>query len=225
MAAARVAPRWGADGLVPGIVQDGADGRVLMLGWLDAEALAATLDSGQVHFHSRSRDRLWRKGEESGNVLRLVGLALDCDGDALLLTVEPAGPTCHTGDRSCFDAGLADGRAAFAAGTPQGFAWLETLWAAIGNRAERMPPDSYTTSLLRGGVDAVARKVAEEAVEVVIAAKDDAHAEAADADRPWTSAALAGEVADLLYHALVLCAERGLSPSAVLNVLRGRHGA
>jgi phosphoribosyl-ATP pyrophosphohydrolase/phosphoribosyl-AMP cyclohydrolase len=225
MAAARVAPHWDADGLVPGIVQDAADGRVLMLGWLDAEALAATMDSGQVHFHSRSRDRLWRKGEESGNVLRLVGLALDCDGDALLLTVEPAGPTCHTGDPSCFDAGLADGRDAFAASTTQGFAWLETLWATIGDRAERMPPDSYTTSLLRGGVDAVARKVAEEALEVVMAAKDDAHAEAADADRPWTSAALAGEVADLLYHALVLCAERGLSPSAVLDVLRGRHAA
>ena len=225
MTAARLAPRWGADGLVPGIVQDAADGRVLMLGWLDAEALAATLDSGQVHFHSRSRDRMWRKGEESGHVLRLMGLALDCDGDALLLTVEPAGPTCHRGDRSCFDAGPANGSAAFAAGTPQGFAWLETLWATIGDRAERMPPDSYTTSLLRGGVDAVARKVGEEAVEVVIAAKDDAHAEAADADRPWTSAALAGEVADLLYHALVLCAERGLSPRAVLNVLRGRHAA
>src|SRR3990172_4214820 len=119
----------------------------------------------------------------------------------------------------------APGRTAFAAGTPQGFGWLETLWATIGDRAERMPPDSYTTSLLRGGVDAVARKVAEEAVEVVIAAKDDAHAEAADADRPWASAALAGEVADLLYHALVLCAQRGLSPSAVLNVLRGRHVA
>jgi len=225
MAAAPVAPRWGGDGLVPGIVQDAADGRVLMLGWLDAEALAATLESGEVHFHSRSRDRLWRKGEESGNVLRLVGLALDCDGDALLLTVEPAGPTCHTGDRSCFDAGPADGRAAFAARAPQGFAWLETLWATIGDRAERMPPDSYTTSLLRGGVDAVARKVAEEAIEVVIAAKDDARAEAADADRPWTRAALAGEVADLLFHALVLCAERGLSPGAVLSVLRGRHAA
>lgn len=224
--AAAIAPRWGADGLVPGIVQDAADGRVLMLGWLDAEALAATLDSGDVHFHSRSRDRLWRKGEESGNVLRLVGLALDCDGDALLLTVEPAGPTCHTGRRSCFDAGAATGGEAFGAGlAAQGFAWLETLWATIGDRVERMPADSYTTSLLRGGVDAAARKVAEEALEVALAAKDDAQAEAADADRRRTSAALAGEVADLLYHALVLCAERGLSPSAVLNVLRGRHAA
>jgi phosphoribosyl-ATP pyrophosphohydrolase/phosphoribosyl-AMP cyclohydrolase len=225
MTAAPLTPRWGADGLVPGIVQDAADGRVLMLAWLDAEALAATLASGEVHFHSRSRERLWRKGEQSGNVLRLVGIALDCDDDALLLTVEPAGPTCHTGARSCFDAGPAAARPPLPAGQPQGFAWLETLWSTIGDRAERRPPGSHTAGLLQGGVDAVARKVAEEANEVVLAAKDDAHAEAADADRPWTRAALAGEVADLLYHALVLCAERSLSPSAVLNVLRGRHAA
>jgi phosphoribosyl-ATP pyrophosphohydrolase/phosphoribosyl-AMP cyclohydrolase len=217
------AVHWGPDGLVAGVVQDAADGRVLMVGWLDAEALAATQATGLVHFHSRSRGWLWQKGETSGNVLRLRDLALDCDADALLLTVDPSGPVCHTGAAGCF-AGPAEASAE--AATPaQGFARLETLWATIDDRAERLPPDSYTTSLLRGGVDAVARKVAEEAVEVVMAAKDDAHAEAAGGDRPWTSAALAGEVADLLYHALVLCAERGLSPSAVLNVLRGRHAA
>jgi phosphoribosyl-ATP pyrophosphohydrolase/phosphoribosyl-AMP cyclohydrolase len=215
--------RWGPDGLVAGIVQDSGTGRVLMVGWLDAEALAATQATGLVHFHSRSRGRLWKKGETSGNVLRLQGLAVDCDGDALLLSVDPAGPVCHTGADSCFDGGPGEGRTPFAGGSEQGFAWLETLWATIRDRADRMPPDSYTTSLLRGGVDAVARKVAEEAVEVVMAAKDDAHAEAVDADRPWTSAALAGEVADLLYHAFVLCAERGLPPEAVVNVLRGRH--
>jgi phosphoribosyl-ATP pyrophosphohydrolase/phosphoribosyl-AMP cyclohydrolase len=217
---------WGADGLVPGVVQDVTDGRVLMVGWLDAEALAATVATGLVHFHSRSRGRLWQKGETSGHSLRLRGLALDCDGDAILLSVEPTGPTCHTGARSCFDAGTAGGQPGFAAdGTEasQRFAWLETLWTTIGDRAERMPPDSHTAGLLRGGVDAVARKVAEEAVEVVMAAKDDARAEAADAERPRNSAALAGEMADLWYHALVLCAERGLPPSAVLDVLRGRH--
>ena len=99
---------FGPDGLVPAVVQDAADGRVLMLAYMDAEALAATIATGEVHFHSRSRDRLWRKGETSGNVLRLVDLAIDCDGDALLVTVEPAGPTCHRGTRSCFDP---DGRA------------------------------------------------------------------------------------------------------------------
>ena len=101
--------RFDPDGLVPGIVQDAGDGRVLMLAYLDAEALAATIATGEVHFHSRSRDRLWRKGETSGNVLRLVRLDLDCDGDALLLTVDPVGPTCHRATRSCFDPAGAPG--------------------------------------------------------------------------------------------------------------------
>ena len=123
-----VAVAWGAEGLVAGVVQDVADGRVLMVGWLDAEALAATLATGEVHFHSRSRGTLWRKGETSGNVLRLHSLAVDCDGDALLLGVEPAGPTCHRETRSCFDA---DGETVTAGGRPQGFAWLESLWSTI----------------------------------------------------------------------------------------------
>ena len=149
-----------------------------MVAYMDAEALAATLTTGEVHFHSRSRDRLWRKGETSGNVLRLVELAADCDGDALLLTVDPVGPTCHRGTRSCFDAAGAP-----AARATQGFAWLETLWSTIRTRAAERPEGSYTARLLDGGVDAVARKVTEEATEVLIAAKDDAAAEAAGADR------------------------------------------
>jgi len=216
--------RWGADGLAPAIVQDVADGRVLMLGWLDAEALAATLASGEVHFHSRSRGRLWRKGETSGNTLDLVGLALDCDADAILLIVRPAGPTCHTGARSCFDAGATAGTAA-AADRPaadQGFAQLEPLWATIVDRARRRPPGSYTARLLDGGVDTVGRKVTEEATEVLLAAKDDAVAEAGAGGRAATRAALAGETADLLYHLLVLCAERGLEPGAAIEVLRAR---
>ena len=210
--------RFGDDGLLPAIVQDAADGRVLMLAWMDTEALDATLATGEVHFHSRSRDRLWRKGETSGNVLRLVELAADCDADALLLTVDPAGPTCHRGARSCFDP---DG--APAEGTGQGFAWLETLWSTIAARATARPEGSYTARLLDGGVDAVARKVTEEATEVLLAAKDDATAELAGADRTGTSAALAGETADLLYHTLVVLAERGLDPALVLARLRGRH--
>jgi phosphoribosyl-ATP pyrophosphohydrolase/phosphoribosyl-AMP cyclohydrolase len=213
---------WDVAGLVPGIVQDVADGRVLMLAWLDAEALAATLTTGDVHFHSRSRGRLWRKGEESGHVLRLRSLAVDCDGDALLLGVEPAGPTCHRGERSCFDA---DGVEA-PAGAPaqQGFGWLERLWATIAERAATRPAGSYTTSLLDGGVDVAGRKVAEEATEVLLAAKNDETAEAWAADRTDTQTLLAGEAADLLFHTLVLLAERGLEPSAVLAVLQGRHG-
>lgn len=210
---------WDAAGLVAGIVQDADDGRVLMLGWLDAEALAATLETGDVHFHSRSRDRLWRKGETSGNVLRLRGMAVDCDGDALLISVSAAGPTCHRGTRSCFDP---DG-APPVAGEREGFAWLETLWSTIAQRAATRPDGSYTARLIEGGVDRAGRKVAEEATEVVLAAKNDERAEQTASDRTGTRGLLAGEVADLLFHALVLLAERGLEPSAVIAALRERH--
>lgn len=209
---------FGPDGLVAAVVQDVHDGRVLMVAWMDAGALAATIATGEVHFHSRSRDRLWRKGETSGNVLRLVDLAIDCDGDALLVTVDPVGPTCHRGTRSCFDPDGAPSER-----TAQGFAWLESLWATIAERAETRPEGSYTAGLLAGSVDAVGRKVTEEATEVLIAAKDDAAAETDGTDRAATRDALAGEAADLLYHALVLLAERDLPPAAVIETLRGRH--
>ena len=210
-------------GLVPAVVQDRADGRVLMLAWVDREALEATLATGEVHFHSRSRHQLWHKGETSGNVLHLVSIALDCDADALLLTVDPAGPTCHRGTRSCFDLGEAPVPAT--AGS-QGFAWLETLWTTIAERAATRPAGSYTAKLLDGGVDAAGRKVTEEATEVLMAAKDDAAAELhGDAQgRDAARAALGGEAADLLFHTLVLLAERGVEPAAVLDVLRERHG-
>jgi len=217
--------RWDAAGLVPVIVQDVADGRVLMLAYADREALAATIATGDVHFHSRSRDALWRKGETSGNVLRLVRFEVDCDGDALLATVEPIGPTCHRGTRSCFDLEGAVDAAEGGATPAQGFAWLETLAATIAERARERPPGSYTTSLLEGGVDAAARKVAEEATEVVLAAKDDAAAEGSGFDRSATRTALAGEAADLLYHLLVVLAERDLEPRDVIDVLRDRHRA
>jgi phosphoribosyl-ATP pyrophosphohydrolase/phosphoribosyl-AMP cyclohydrolase len=216
---AQDAVAWGDGGLVAGVVQDAADGRVLMVGWLDAEALAATLATGEVHFHSRSRGRLWRKGETSGNVLRLRSLAIDCDGDAILLGVDPVGPTCHRGVRSCFDA---DGSPE-AGPAPQGLAWLEELWSTITSRAARRPGGSYTARLLDGGVDLAGRKVAEEATEVLLAAKNDEAAQRAGADRTETRQLLAGEAADLVYHALVLLAERGLGPADVIAVLRARH--
>jgi len=211
--------RFGPDDLVPVVVQDVGDGRVLMLAWANAEAIAATLATGEVHFFSRTRGALWRKGETSGHFLRLVDLALDCDGDVLLARVIPVGPTCHRGERSCFDP---DG----AAEEPgQGFAWLETLWSTIADRAARRPEGSYTARLLASGVDGPARKVAEEATEVLMAAKDDAALEATGSDRTASRHALAGEAADLAYHALVLLAERGLPPAAVLERLRARHGS
>jgi phosphoribosyl-ATP pyrophosphohydrolase/phosphoribosyl-AMP cyclohydrolase len=213
---------WGPSGLVPGVVQDAADGRVLMVAYVDAEALAATLASGDVHFHSRSRGRLWRKGESSGNVLRLVDVAIDCDGDALLFRVNPTGPTCHRKTRSCFDA--ADAVAAPApSAAAQDFAWLETLWTTIDARATADPATSYTARLVAGGVDAPARKVTEEATEVLMAAKDDAVA--APEAQAKTRDDLTGEVADLLYHTIVLLRERGLPPAAVIARLRERHKA
>ncbi len=221
------AVRFGADGLVPAVVQDAADGRVLMLAWMDAEALDATRATGEVHFHSRSRGRLWRKGETSGNVLRLIDVALDCDGDALLVRVDPVGPTCHRGTRSCFDA---DGAAPLAPERREApdadadLAWLETLWSTIAARAAERPAGSYTTSLLEAGVDAVGRKVTEEATEVLIAAKDDAAAERSGAERHPTRERVAEETADLLYHAMVLLAERGVAARDVVAVLRSRHG-
>lgn len=230
--------RFGPDDLAPAIVQDATDGRVLMLGYMDPEALARTVATGEVHFHSRSRGRLWRKGETSGNVLRLVSLAIDCDADALLVTTTPVGPTCHRGSRSCFDdpgaagdagVGASGGGAGVVASVggdagstapAQGFAWLEELWSTIASRAAERPTGSYTSTLLAGGVDAVGRKVVEEATEVLLAAKDDVAGSTSA-----TRAAISAEAADLLYHALVLLAERGVSPSTVIVELRARHGA
>ena len=237
--------RWDTSGLVVGVVQDTADGRVLMVGWLDVEALAATLGTGEVHFHSRSRGRLWRKGETSGHVLKLRTLALDCDGDALLIGAEPLGPTCHRETRSCFDPdalsqavpGFEDDRSTVAGpgSLPielpdandawQGFAWLEHLWATIDERAAKRPHGSYTVELLDGGVDVAGRKVTEEATEVLLAAKNDETAEAAGTDREELRDLLAGEAADLVYHALVLLAERGLPPRDVIARLQERHRA
>ncbi len=198
-----------ADGLVAGIVQDADTGQVLMLGWLSPESLRLTRETGNVHFWSRSRRRLWMKGETSGNTLHLVDLAADCDGDALLLRVRPAGPACHTGTTSCFDDG--PGRRL------QGFAGLEALWDVIAARAAARPAGSYTTTLLDGGVDVAGRKVTEEATEVLLAAKDHETGNATDAR-------LAEEAADLVYHLLVLLAERGVAPSSVMGELRRRAG-
>jgi len=198
---------FNADGLIPAIVQDSATGAVLMLGWMNRDSLRWTQETGFVHFWSRSRAALWKKGETSGNVLRLVGVSQDCDRDALLVLVEPTGPTCHTGHTSCFDTGSRQ---------RPGFAQLGALWSVIAQRATERPADSYTTSLLDAGVDAAARKVTEEATEVLMAAKD--HAGGGPMDP------VVAESADLIYHLFVLWAERGVAPQAVMAELKSRTG-
>lgn len=185
------------DGLLPAVVQDATTLRVLMLGYMDAPALQATIDSGRVTFFSRSRQRLWTKGETSGNFLELVSIRTDCDSDALLVLARPAGPTCHLDRASCFGA---------APSNP-----LAELDRLIAQRQRERPPGSYTSSLFDAGVRAIAQKVGEEAVETALASvvQDDD--------------ALLGESADLLYHLGVLLRARGLSLAEVATVLAARQ--
>lgn len=196
---------WNDDGLVAAVVQDPDTMRVLMLAWMNEQALEATLDTGRVHFWSRSRRELWEKGATSGNVLELTDLDVDCDGDALLVSARPRGPACHTGAPTCW--GDQPGSA---------FASLNGLWDTITDRIADRPDGSYTAALVRGGPDTTGRKVVEEATEVLLAAKD--HSTGAADDRR-----LAEEAADLVYHLLVTLAERGVTPRAVVDVLEERR--
>ena len=195
------------NGLIPAIVQHARSGEVLMLGYMNAAALAATRETGLVTFWSRSRQKLWVKGETSGNLLRLVAMRQDCDGDALLLLAEPVGPTCHTGARSCFYKDL-DDTPTSAVAPPA--AIVSLLADLITARRESSLDDSYTARLLRGGVDRIGKKIGEESAEVIIAAKNSSHAE------------LSYELADLFYHSLVLMESQGLPVEAVWRELERR---
>lgn len=197
--------QWNSDGLAMAVVQHARTGEILMCAWMNAEALAATRATGLVHFWSRSRRVLWQKGETSGNMLRLTALAADCDGDVLLATALPAGPACHTGSRTCFT----DRR-------PQGFYDLEPLWRTIEERLASGGEGSYTARLASGGAAAVSRKIIEEAAETAEAALN-LEAGRGGAER------LAEEAADVLYHLLVLLAERGVEPERVLEELAARR--
>jgi phosphoribosyl-ATP pyrophosphohydrolase/phosphoribosyl-AMP cyclohydrolase len=197
--------RFDSDGLVPGIVQDARTGQVLMVAYLNEESLELTRETSEVHFWSRSRQEIWRKGATSGNTLTVTDMSLDCDGDAFLIQAVPAGPACHTGADSCFDHSETERQALV---PPE-------LWPVIAARGTDRPEGSYTAALFEGGVDAVGRKLTEEATEVLLAAKDHA-AGTGSANR------VSEEAADLVYHLLVLLAERGLSPSDVATVLRNR---
>lgn len=200
--------RFDEKGLVPAIVQHARSGEVLMLGYMNEEALRRTIETGLVTFWSRSRGELWQKGATSGNTLRLCALRQDCDGDALLVLAEPAGPTCHTGAPSCFHITL-DG--APAGERVPSSSILTRLADVIAERAAERPEGSYTTKLLDGGVDRIGKKIGEEAAEVIIAAKNGAPAE------------LTWELADLLYHSLVLLAQQGVPLDAVWAELLRRH--
>lgn len=186
------------DGLLPGVVQDAFTSQVLMVGYLDREALETTLRTGLATFWSRSRGTSWTKGETSGNTLSVQQILIDCDRDTLLLQCVPAGPTCHTGAVSCFTDEVS---------TPM----IATLDELIAQRDAERPPGSYTTTLLESGVRRIAQKVGEEGVETALAAvaQDDE--------------ALLGESADLIYHLLVLLRSRGLGLDDVQQVLRARH--
>lgn len=185
------------DGLLPVVVQDADSLAVLMLGYANAESLELTLATGHMTFYSRSKQRLWTKGESSGNVLAVVAVRVDCDNDTLLVSARPAGPTCHTGSESCFDQ------------APGNF--LGRLDAFVRQREQQRPPGSYTTTLFDGEIRRIAQKVGEEGVETALAgvAQDDA--------------ALLGESADLLFHLIVLLRARGLSLADAVAVLATRH--
>lgn len=187
------------DGLLPLIVQHAHDGRVLMLGWCDRQALQRTLETGQVHFHSRSRGRLWRKGETSGHVLHALSLAMDCDRDSLLCQALPAGPTCHRGSASCFDT------------QARVHPWLNELEALIVMRRAQASDGSYVAGLFAAGPARMAQKVGEEGVETALAA-------VAGSDEQ-----LRGEAADLLFHLLVLLAGRDLGLADIAGELARRH--
>ena len=189
-----------ASGLVPVVAQDRASGDVLMLAWADAEAIAKTAETGFVHFWSRSRKALWRKGDSSGHTLRVVEARADCDRDALLLVVEPAGPACHTGARTCFGE-----TSATAAGM------LEELARVVQQRAAAPVDASYTARLLAKGPGHVLKKIGEEATEVVLAASGE------------SDERLAEESADLLFHLLVALRQRGVSVASVMDELRRRR--
>jgi phosphoribosyl-ATP pyrophosphohydrolase/phosphoribosyl-AMP cyclohydrolase len=188
------------DGLVPVIIQDTLSQKVLMLGYMNQEAYEKTVDEKKVTFFSRSRQELWTKGETSGNELLVKEILLDCDHDTLLIKAEPTGPVCHTGKDTCFDE-KKDG--------PDDF--LYTLEKIIENRKESAPEESYTAKLLSAGLNKISQKVGEEATEVVIAALNQKDEQFKD------------EVADLLYHLLVLLQAKGVSLIEINTVLADRH--
>ena len=197
--------KYNSDGLIPAIVTDAADGAVLMLGYMNAESIGITLEKKKVCFFSRSRQKLWLKGETSGNFLNVVSIKTDCDADTLLIVAKPDGPTCHTGARSCFFEDIYEDENA-----EQAFC-LDDLMKLIEGRKTNPKEGSYTTYLFEKGIDKILKKVGEECTEVIIAGKGGDRAEAIF------------EIADLTYHVMVMMTEMGISIDEVRAELASRH--
>ena len=186
------------DGLVPAIIQDDNTHKVLMLGYLNKESLSLTLSTDVVHFYSRTKQRIWKKGEESGNELKVVSLKEDCDNDTLLIKVNPVGPVCHKGDDTCFKE------------INESTDFIEKLESVIEDRKQNPIDSSYVSSLFKKGINKIAQKVGEEAVELVIEAKDD------------NDDLFLNESADLMFHYLILLQEKGFKMKDVVKILRER---
>jgi phosphoribosyl-ATP pyrophosphohydrolase/phosphoribosyl-AMP cyclohydrolase len=195
-----------ADGLVPTIIQDHVTGKVLMLGFMNEAALTQTQADGKVTFFSRSKQRLWTKGESSGNFLLVKQVISDCDNDTLLIKAQPIGPTCHTGADTCFNE-----TNTHVSEASQDLVFLSHLESIIANRKNNSNGKSYTRSLFAAGINKIAQKVGEEAVEIVIEAKDD------------NDDLFLGEAADLLFHYLILLQAKGFTLKDVTNILQQRH--
>ena len=229
------------EGLVPAIVQDSVSARVLMVGYVSKESLQVTLESRKVTFYSRSRKKLWQKGETSGNTLEFVSMEVDCDRDALLISAVPNGPTCHRNTMSCFDQGtvtessaeIPESNSAFmnhsAVTSTQSLVFLKKLESIIESRKGESADSSYTASLFADGVQRMAQKVGEEGVEVALAAvacaTDSKSSEKNDSNviTSVVQKELLGESADLIYHLMVVLASQDLSLGKVIEVLESRH--
>ena len=188
------------DGLIPAIIQDNKTSKVLMLGYLNKESLSLTLSSETVYFYSRTKQRIWKKGEESGNELKLVSIKEDCDNDTVLIKVNPLGPVCHTGEGTCFNE------------ENQSIDFIDEIESVIEDRKNNPIDSSYVSSLFKKGTNKIAQKVGEEAIELVIESKDDNN------ERLFLN-----EGADLLFHYLILLQEKGYKLNDVLNVLKLRN--
>ncbi len=215
-----LAVKFDAQGLIPAVVQDVHTGRLLTLAYMNRESLMKTLETGETWFWSRSRQELWHKGATSGHTQRVERITLDCDGDALLVEVTPRGPACHTGAESCFFSVLSENELpvrrterSSTESVPQNLGEvLENLFAVIAARKRELPEDSYTTTLFKKGLDHIAKKVAEESAETILAAKDHSKEQ------------ISYEAADLLYHLLVLLAQEEVPLDAVARELENRRG-